>query len=253
MRAGKWAATALIVLAAAGATWWVFGGSPAGDDVVGNANVVGGVVGVAAFALTLLLLLRSRRGRAAVTVITSEQVQAATEYLAGETLRYWREQVKDRRIITPSPVSVRWQWAADDVAVPAPLASEGVVLTVGVVTQLREQLYDRLGKRRRVVLLGQAGAREGRKPPRRSESQPAGPNTMLTRFGYASSLSRPCSRRTVAHRPIAVRRSVMSMPHAFATSSGAVPLSSASTTRPGRRSYARRIRAVSSASWTTAR
>jgi hypothetical protein len=40
--------------------------------------------------------------------VEAGQVRAATEYLAGETLRYWRVQAKDRRITTSSPVAVRW-------------------------------------------------------------------------------------------------------------------------------------------------
>lgn len=101
-------------------------------------------------------------------------MQAAVRYLANETLRYWYKQAKQRRITTPSPASVRWSWASAEVAVPAqelqpdpPVVSGGLVpdqlprrlLTAGVVTELREQLYECLdGLRRRIVVLGGPGA-----------------------------------------------------------------------------------------------
>jgi hypothetical protein len=149
----------------------MFIGPAASDRVVGNGNVVGGVMSVLALVAAVVVLWPRVRHRT-VPVVSTGQVQAATEYLARETLRYWRAQAKDRRITTPSPAAVRWSWASEEVAVSAgelwpgdtdsggPAAGpEGEALTAGVVTRLREQLYDRLdGKRARVVILGGAGA-----------------------------------------------------------------------------------------------
>jgi hypothetical protein len=87
--------------------------------VVGNANVVGGIAGVLALAVAVAVLWPRAGRRAAVAPAAAGQVQAAVEYLARETLRYWRVQAKDRRITTPSPAAVRWRWASEDVAVPA--------------------------------------------------------------------------------------------------------------------------------------
>jgi hypothetical protein len=159
MRRVKLAARAVIVGLLFGCTAglvWMFRGQAATDAVVGNSNVVGGVAGVVALALTVVLLWprATRRGADAV-IAADEQVRAAVEYLAVETLRYWEVQAKDRRITTPSPATVAWRWAGHDVAVPA---CGSQVLTAGVVTQLREQLYERLDEQARVVILGGPGA-----------------------------------------------------------------------------------------------
>src|SRR5262249_36871338 len=133
----------------------MFMGSAAGDRVVGNANVVGGVAGILALVVAgAVLWPRAGRRRAGAVGVGGGQVPAATEYLAEETLRSWRAQARDRRITTPSPAAVRWSWASEEVAVPAgelwpdatgsggPVTgSERSVLTAGVVTRLREQLY----------------------------------------------------------------------------------------------------------------
>jgi hypothetical protein len=89
---------------------------------------------------------------------------------------FWREQVRQRRIVTPAPARVRWQWAASDIAAPrahvvtppVPGAgpatpgltgsdAEGVVLSSGVVTRLHEEVYQRL-PHRLLVILGDPGA-----------------------------------------------------------------------------------------------
>lgn len=132
---------------------WIFTGRGTSQDQVSNANVAGGVFSVLAFALTVALFWR---GRAKKPGVTEAQLQAAQQYLARETLRYWRVQAKDRRITTPSPARVSWKWASEEVAAPAGLRPE--LLTAGVVTRLREQLYDRLKAPARVVVLGGPGA-----------------------------------------------------------------------------------------------
>jgi hypothetical protein len=150
----------------------MFTGGVAGDAVIGKAQVLGALAGVVAVVVAVVVWW-PRRGarRAAAQPVTSGQADAAREYLATETLRYWRVQAKQRQITTPSPVSVRWAWAGEDVAIAAGelqydrsggLAREESptqLLTAGVVTQLREQLYQRLDDTRgRIVVLGGPGA-----------------------------------------------------------------------------------------------
>ncbi|HEY3262945.1 MAG TPA: hypothetical protein VGJ95_22195 [Pseudonocardiaceae bacterium] len=140
---------------------WVFKGPAASNTVIGNANVVGGVAAVMALLLAVAVLWPSAGPRRATAApVATGPAQAASDYLARETLRYWRVQAKDRRITTPSPAAVRWGWASEAVAVPAWELQHGArVLTAGVVTGLREQLYDRLESDRvRVVVLGGPGA-----------------------------------------------------------------------------------------------
>jgi hypothetical protein len=148
-----------VALACGGGVWWVLAGPPAGGEVVGNANVAGGIAGLLALLVTVVVLW-PRATRRDAAAVAAGQATSALEYLAGETLRYWRVQAKDRRITTPSPAAVRWGWASAGVAVAAAeLPARTQVLTAGVVTQLREQLYDRLdADRGRIVLLGAAGA-----------------------------------------------------------------------------------------------
>jgi hypothetical protein len=149
----------LVVLACA--LMWTFRGPAASNAVVGNANVIGGLAGLLALVAVLVPWLRgSAHRRVSAAPATAIQAQAAADYLAAEALQYWQVQAKDRRITTPSPVTVRWCWASDEVAVPArELRPRTEVLTAGVVTQLREQLFDRLGAdQTRIVLLGEAGA-----------------------------------------------------------------------------------------------
>jgi hypothetical protein len=149
----------VVVLACAGGAWWVLAGPPAGGKVVDNANVAGGIAGLLALLVTVVVLWPRATRRDAAAVATG-QATSALGYLAGETVRFWRVQAKDRRITTPSPAAVRWGWASAEVAVAAAeLPARTQVLTAGVVTRLREQLYNRLdADRGRIVLLGAAGA-----------------------------------------------------------------------------------------------
>ena len=154
----------VMALGCAAGLVWLFKGDAAAEVVVGNANVAGGVAGVMALAAAVLVMWPQAAGCQAGTAgLTVEQTQAAVEYLAAEILRYWRAQAKDRRITTPSPASVCWQWASQDIAVPAGQL-QSALLTAGVVTQLREQPYQHLDQHldrsrlMRMVLLGGPGA-----------------------------------------------------------------------------------------------
>jgi hypothetical protein len=139
---------------------WMYRGQDAGQGLVGNANVVGGLAGVAALALTVALLW-PRRPSTALPADTDRQLAMAVEYLARETLSAWRAQAKARRVTTPAPALVSWQWAGPDVAIrAAELAADHdrlMLLTDGEVTRLRE-LYEALPQPGRVVILGGPGA-----------------------------------------------------------------------------------------------
>jgi hypothetical protein len=136
---------------------WMFLTKGAGQGLTNNSNVLGALAGVVsvAFAAVALWPKRSRPQAAA----PAAQLDAAVEHLAGETLRYWQRQAKDRRITTPSPAVVRWSWAGTDVAAQS-WDLDPALLTDGVVTRLREQLYrpDTGDGPRRIVILGAPGA-----------------------------------------------------------------------------------------------
>jgi hypothetical protein len=119
-----------------------------------------------------------RRLRATVGTSTRAEVDAAANLLAMRTLATWSQQVVQRGIHAPAPVKVRWQWGAEDVALPrhnladspslptdpGPLPSDGddlsrtaEVLSSGLVTRLHDEVYARLGHGR-LVLIGGPGA-----------------------------------------------------------------------------------------------
>jgi hypothetical protein len=105
----------------------------------------------------------------------AKRLAAAADLLAENTRDYWREQASKRRITTPAPTAVSWEWAHDLAGPPAevtdplpagtgplPAAAadpggEAKVLTSGVITQLHDEVYLRL-PHRRLVILGAAGA-----------------------------------------------------------------------------------------------
>jgi len=107
---------------------------------------------------------------------TAVQVTAAAGQLAQNMLDIWRQEAKDRRISTPAPVRVRWQWGSAEVTPPlaevttAPMAGTGprplpepnpdppgMLLEAGVVTRLHDKVYCQL-PHGRLVLLGGPGA-----------------------------------------------------------------------------------------------
>ncbi|CAM3760809.1 NACHT domain-containing NTPase [Kibdelosporangium persicum] len=165
----------IVVVVAAGLAGvvWMFTGRVAGDAAIGNAQVVGALAGVLAVLVAVVVLWPRGFRRVNAQQTENGHAEVAVEYLANETLRYWRREAKDRRITNPSPASVRWAWGSPDFAVPAAelqpdlpavsgglvLGSTGKVLTAGVVTELRQQLYECLDVTRgRIVVLGGPGA-----------------------------------------------------------------------------------------------
>ena len=108
------------------------------------------------------------------------QVTAAADQFAQRMLDTWRQEATKRRISTPAPARVRWQWGPAEVTPPLvggdrragdrhrpapPARTErqpnpdppGVLLEAGVVTRLYEELYYKL-PHGRLVLLGGPGA-----------------------------------------------------------------------------------------------
>jgi hypothetical protein len=120
-----------------------------------------------------------QRRHRTIATSTRAQVDAAADLLAQRTLATWSEQVVQRGIQMPAPVRVRWQWAAEEVALPrheldgsAYLATDpgplpldvdegsgknGPLLDSGLVTRLCDKMYARL-RHGRLVLLGGPGA-----------------------------------------------------------------------------------------------
>jgi hypothetical protein len=162
------------IVAAAGAVVWRIHGSRAPVD---TATVYGGDAATIAIAVTLLLTLGTwwQKGRAARTQAgTPVQLAVAAARLAEVTTAQWQEEAVRRRIVTPAPVTVRWHWAAAEVAAPRrevamppvpgagppPLpgaSGPGELLESGVVTRLHNEVYARL-PHGRLVLLGGPGA-----------------------------------------------------------------------------------------------
>jgi WD40 repeat protein len=105
----------------------------------------------------------------------------AADRLAGASHTAWQAEAARRGIATPAPVSVRWHWAAADIAPPrgevvtaavrgvAPgvLAGQSdrpptaVVLESGVVTRLHDEVYARLPYGRLVILGGPGAGKTG--------------------------------------------------------------------------------------------
>ncbi|MFI6076333.1 NACHT domain-containing protein [Actinoplanes sp. NPDC051343] len=145
----------VVALAAcAAAVGWMY----CGKDLVGSANVIGGLAGVAALMLAVAALWPKRLPSAETA---DGRLGRAAEYLARETLSVWRKQAKARRVTTPAPALVAWRWAGSEVAAPAAelITGQGrpALLTQGEVTRLRE-LYTGLPAPGRVVILGGPGA-----------------------------------------------------------------------------------------------
>jgi predicted NACHT family NTPase len=157
MNTARKAAVAMLLALCAAGLVWMFRAKATHDDLVNNAQVVGALAGVVALALAAVVLW-PKRTRSAGTP-TAAQLDTAVEYLATETLRYWQQQAKDRRITTPSPAVVRWRWAGPDMAAPS-WDLDPALLTDGAVTRLREQLYqpDTRNGPQRIVILGGPGA-----------------------------------------------------------------------------------------------
>ncbi|MEV5821461.1 hypothetical protein ABUL04_24265 [Micromonospora harpali] len=140
----------------------MFFGGGADSGTVGNSNVVGGFFGAVTFALAVIGFWPRAASDGVGSPVAEDQVRAAVRYLARETLAYWREQAKARRIMMPAPARVSWRWASPDVAVPVEeLAGDGsplLLLSDGLVSRLRREVYEVLPEPGRVVILGGPGA-----------------------------------------------------------------------------------------------
>jgi hypothetical protein len=167
-------ATTVVVGSVAAVIWLI----RSSRHPVDTATVYAGYLAAAAIAVTLLMAVSAwwwkGRQRPAALVSTPEQVAAAADRLADLMAARWRREATARRIITPAPATIRWRWAAEEVAAPraeittppAPgtgppslpdLEQPGELLESGVVTRLHDEVYARL-PHGRLVLLGGPGA-----------------------------------------------------------------------------------------------
>jgi hypothetical protein len=160
-----WRRAIVVVLFAVlvAAVAWMVWGPDVSDGVVGKANVVGGLAGIAALVGGIWAVWpRKAVVGPESTPVTEDQFRAALAYLARETLSYWREQAKARRITTPAPALVSWRWADREAAPPVAEVvgdtSPLVLLTDRVVSELRCDLYEVLPEPGRIVILGGPGA-----------------------------------------------------------------------------------------------
>lgn len=167
-------ATVVVVGFVVGVIWLIH----SSRHPVDTATVYAGYLAAAAIAVTLLMAVgawwwKGRQG-AAARVSTPEEVAAAADRLADLMTARWRQEATARRIVTPAPATIRWRWAAEEVAAPraevttppAPgtgppplpdLEEPGELLESGVVARLHDEVYARL-PHGRLVLLGGPGA-----------------------------------------------------------------------------------------------
>jgi len=105
----------LVVLALAFALIaYVLGGGPAEDTQPNRAQVLSALLAAVLIVPTAWLWLWRHRRRGVAATSSREQVDAAADRLAEQTLETWSRQVVQRGIQSPAPVRVRWRWAADD-------------------------------------------------------------------------------------------------------------------------------------------
>jgi hypothetical protein len=180
-RRRRWLAAALaaaLILGAVIAAAWMFTAGSGGSDegLVGRANIVAALAALVTLLAMLGGVFRWAAPPRSAATPDRPQLDVAADELAEVMAGFWREQVRRRRIVTPAPARVRWQWAASDIAAPrahvitppapgagpatsAPTGSdtEGMVLSSGVVTRLHEEVYQRL-PHRLLVILGDPGA-----------------------------------------------------------------------------------------------
>lgn len=151
-------------------------------DPVDTATVYAGYLAAAAIAVTLLMAVGTwwwkGRQRSGTRGYTPEQVAAAADRLADLMAARWRQEAIARRIITPAPATIRWRWAAEEIAaprgevarIPAPgtgppplpsLEEPGELLQSGAVTRLHDEVYARLPHGRLVVLGGPGAGKTG--------------------------------------------------------------------------------------------
>jgi hypothetical protein len=164
-----------VLVAASVIGYVLWGGST--EDLPNRVQVSGMLVAAVVIVPPLVVWGLRRRHRPVAGTSTREEVDAAADRLAEQTLESWSRQVVQRGIQFPAPVRVRWRWAADDIALPrqelrtapslttdpGPLPSgahdsgqAGQVLNSGVVTRLHDEVYARL-QHGRLVLIGGPG------------------------------------------------------------------------------------------------
>ncbi|MDQ3152732.1 MAG: hypothetical protein M3R63_13770, partial [Actinomycetota bacterium] len=100
---------------------WIVREIHTSDSPVNTATVYAAYLAAATLALTLLALLTPwwwKGRRAPVVVPATVQVMAAADHLAQRMLDTWRQEAKARRISTPAPVRVRWQWGPAEMTPP---------------------------------------------------------------------------------------------------------------------------------------
>jgi hypothetical protein len=163
---------------------WIVQKIRTSTDPVNSATVYAAYLGVATLMVSLLAFLIPwwwKGHRATATAATEVEVTAAADQFAQRMLDSWRQEAKNRRVSTPAPVRVRWRWGPAEVTtlrtevitapvtgtgprpLPEPSPDEpnfdppGVLLEVGVVTRLHEEVYCKL-PHGRLVLLGGPGA-----------------------------------------------------------------------------------------------
>lgn len=173
--------TALMLIASimiAGSALAVIWGIRSSRHPVDAATVYAAYLAAAALAVTLLMNLgawwRKGRRQAEAGLSTLEQVAAAADRLADAMTAKWLQEAAARRIVTPAPATIRWRWAAEEVAAPRaevttpPAAGTGPpplpdfqepgeLLESGVVARLHDEVYARL-PHGRLVLIGGPGA-----------------------------------------------------------------------------------------------
>lgn len=100
---------------------WIVGEIRVSDNPVNLATEYAAYLGVATLLVTLLTFLIPwwwKGHRLTAVTTTAGQVTAAADQLAQSMLDTWRREAKARRISTPAPVKVRWQWGSAEVTPP---------------------------------------------------------------------------------------------------------------------------------------
>jgi hypothetical protein len=163
---------------------WIVREIHTSDNPVNSATVWAAYLAVTTPLVSLLgyLIPWWWKGRRATAVVASAaQLAAAADQLAQRMLESWRQQARESRISTPAPVRIWWRWGSAELTPPpgevdtvpvsgtgppplpglSPQAHDpdppGVLLQAGIVTQLHEDVYNKLPQGR-LVLLGGPGA-----------------------------------------------------------------------------------------------
>lgn len=142
---------------------------------VNTATVYAGYLAALTIAVTLVMAVGAwwSKGHRGAEVNTPEQTAKAADRLADLMTARWRQEATLRRIVTPAPVTIRWQWAAEEIGAPRievatspapgtgppplPGVEAGELLGSGMVAHLHDDVYARL-PHGRLVLLGGPGA-----------------------------------------------------------------------------------------------